>query len=146
MSIFGMSYLRAARLAVLTVLVGLLVAGAGAAGARGGQGRVAPGAAGARQRSLGENGFDEGLSAYGTFARGRGPAAGGVFSPSRAARARVRPRAVVAQGRALGDTLGPEVASFRTQYSRTYVSSSGNYVARIFTAPVNYRDALGAWQ
>lgn len=42
--------------------------------------------------------------------------------------------------------LGKEIVSFRTQYSRTFESPDGGYVARTFPSAVNYRAADGSFQ
>ncbi len=41
---------------------------------------------------------------------------------------------------------GVEVASLRTENSRTYRAADGSLVARVSQDPVNYRDAAGAWR
>lgn len=41
---------------------------------------------------------------------------------------------------------GPEVESLRSEHSRTFRGSDGTLTARIYGAPVNFRDAAGAWQ
>jgi hypothetical protein len=41
---------------------------------------------------------------------------------------------------------GEEVAGLRTRTSRRYRRPDGSLVARVWAAPVNYRDAQGAWQ
>jgi hypothetical protein len=41
---------------------------------------------------------------------------------------------------------GVEVASLRSENSRTYHAADGHLVARVSQEPVNYRDAAGDWQ
>lgn len=41
---------------------------------------------------------------------------------------------------------GPEVEALRTEHSRTFRGSDGTLTARVYGAPVNFRDAAGGWQ
>jgi RHS repeat-associated protein len=90
---------------------------------------------------------DVGLAPYGTFAHDHGPAGGGSPSkkPALDIVASHRLPGLAGQGTiAAGPALGPEVPSFRTEFSRTYVSPKGGYVARIYGQPVNYRAPDGS--
>ena len=50
------------------------------------------------------------------------------------------------RGRAPDEAPGPEIAERRTRTSRTYEGPGGTEVTRLWTTPVNYRDAAGEWQ
>jgi YD repeat-containing protein len=84
---------------------------------------------------------ERGLAPSGTFNRSRGPLDGGVPSFGRSAGHGLRERR-----RGAAPVLGPEDPSFRTRYSRTFLASSGAFVTRVYSAPVNFRDGRGRWQ
>jgi RHS repeat-associated protein len=52
---------------------------------------------------------------------------------------------VGAQSDSKAPVLGPEVASLRTQTSRTFANSDGTLTAQIYSGSVNYRAADGRW-
>jgi RHS repeat-associated protein len=116
-----------------------------AVGARLPEGTPLP--AGASQAGLAD--FNTGPDAYGTWNVDRGPGEGAAPPVARALgatqRASASERATAAMSND-GPTLGDEIPSFRTEFSRTYSTVNGGYVARIFTAPVNYKAADGSLQ
>lgn len=100
----------------------------------------------------------------GTGNRGRGPANGGL--PSRKftqiapgaytlTGAPVRSRSARARSAAVGGPTGVpvsppgvlrEIKSFRSEYSDTYATTNGEFFAKVFPQPVNYRASDGSWQ
>lgn len=85
----------------------------------------------------------EGPAAQGRFGHSRGPAGGGFPSTG------VGGRRDALSGRVSGGLargVGAEIPAFRTQTSRTFVGGDGAFVTRVYSSPVNYRDAQGGWR
>ena len=93
--------------------------------------------------------FNTGKDAYGSHNVDPGPGDRAVppaaVSSAAGARASAQERVTASRAKS-GPVLGDEIPSFRTQFSKTYSTVNGGYVARIFTAPVNYASADGSLQ